>query len=274
VCWSSQILNSSSVRKPRRSSSPTKHKVAGEKAVEKTLKRARRVVESSFPLLLHVLQESRIVGYDMLKRFIVSVVEKSPSEDSRPIATASAWYTPFAEKSCDHATARISSSKFEKIPFAWPWLHFLEVSHSSGRGFPAVFGAVLIVPPVSSSSSSAARVWGYGRGAVGGRAWRWRPRCCQAVFPSPRSRASRTQSRGSRRCFPNRLRSLLADQSARSMLSTDERRLEIAWHSVNDDCSKTVSKPHLIVLSGLTSSEKQIPRNCWKHWKGKAKEGI
>ena len=27
-------------------------------------------------------------------------------------------------------------------------------------------------------------------------------------------------------------------------------------------------------MSGLTSSEKQIPRNCWKHWKARVKEGI
>jgi len=27
----------------------------------------------------------------------------------------------------------------------------------------------------------------------------------------------------------------------------------------------TVQKPSVIELSGLTSSEKQIPRNCWKH---------
>jgi hypothetical protein len=30
-------------------------------------------------------------------------------------------------------------------------------------------------------------------------------------------------------------------------------------------CTKTVPKPYPIVMSGLTSSEKQIPRNCWKH---------
>jgi len=27
----------------------------------------------------------------------------------------------------------------------------------------------------------------------------------------------------------------------------------------------TVTKPYVIEASGLTSSEKQIPRNCWKH---------
>ena len=31
------------------------------------------------------------------------------------------------------------------------------------------------------------------------------------------------------------------------------------------DCIFTVQKPYVIELSGLTSSEKQIPRNCWKH---------
>ena len=30
-------------------------------------------------------------------------------------------------------------------------------------------------------------------------------------------------------------------------------------------CAKTVPKPYRIVMSGLTSSEKQIPRNCCKH---------
>ncbi len=29
--------------------------------------------------------------------------------------------------------------------------------------------------------------------------------------------------------------------------------------------SNTVPKPYVIVVSRLTSSEKQIPRNCWKH---------
>jgi hypothetical protein len=33
----------------------------------------------------------------------------------------------------------IPSSRLEKSSFAGPWLHFLEVSHSSGRGFPASF---------------------------------------------------------------------------------------------------------------------------------------
>ena len=33
----------------------------------------------------------------------------------------------------------ISSSKLEKISFTGPWGHFLEVSHSSGRAFPAGF---------------------------------------------------------------------------------------------------------------------------------------
>jgi hypothetical protein len=39
----------------------------------------------------------------------------------------------------------ISSSKLEKISFTGPWLHFLEVSYSSGRGFLATFrrGALL-----------------------------------------------------------------------------------------------------------------------------------
>src|SRR5438309_9130754 len=27
----------------------------------------------------------------------------------------------------------------KRISFTWPWLHFLEVSHGSGRGFPAGF---------------------------------------------------------------------------------------------------------------------------------------
>ena len=31
------------------------------------------------------------------------------------------------------------------------------------------------------------------------------------------------------------------------------------------DWISTVQKPYVIELSGLTSSEKQIPRNCWKH---------
>ncbi len=48
--------------------------------------------------------------------------------------------------------------KNKKISFTGPWLHFLEVSHSSGRGFPVVFGAVLMVPPATWSSSSAARI--------------------------------------------------------------------------------------------------------------------
>jgi hypothetical protein len=33
----------------------------------------------------------------------------------------------------------ISSSKLEKISFTGPWGHFLEVSHSLGRAFPAGF---------------------------------------------------------------------------------------------------------------------------------------
>ena len=33
----------------------------------------------------------------------------------------------------------IFSSKLEKISFIGPWEHFLEVSHSSGRAFPAGF---------------------------------------------------------------------------------------------------------------------------------------
>ena len=33
----------------------------------------------------------------------------------------------------------------------------------------------------------------------------------------------------------------------------------------------TVPKPYVIEASGLTSSEKQIPRNCWKHQKREAK---
>src|SRR4029077_14280262 len=39
-------------------------------------------------------------------------------------------------------------------------------------------------------------------------------------------------------------------------------------------CAKTVPKPYRIVMSGLTSSEKQIPRNCWKHEKARVKVGI
>ena len=36
----------------------------------------------------------------------------------------------------------------------------------------------------------------------------------------------------------------------------------------------TVPKPYVIEASGLTSSEKQIPRNCWKHQKREAKGGV
>jgi len=46
----------------------------------------------------------------------------------------------------------------KKISFTWPWLHFLEVSHSSGRGFQASFGAAFVVPPATWSSSSAAHI--------------------------------------------------------------------------------------------------------------------
>jgi hypothetical protein len=34
---------------------------------------------------------------------------------------------------------RIFSSQLEKFRFRKPWLHFSEVPHSSGRGFPAIF---------------------------------------------------------------------------------------------------------------------------------------
>jgi len=46
----------------------------------------------------------------------------------------------------------ISSSKLEKISFEGPWLHFLEVSYSSGRGFPATFrrGALLFCRQLGS----------------------------------------------------------------------------------------------------------------------------
>ncbi len=35
--------------------------------------------------------------------------------------------------------------------------------------------------------------------------------------------------------------------------------------TTDSDRTFTVPKPYIIEPSGLTSSEKQIPRNCWKH---------
>jgi hypothetical protein len=56
----------------------------------------------------------------------------------------------------------------KKISFTGSWLHFLEASHSSGRGFPAGFRRGAHCSPANSSSSSAVRISGYGRGGGGG----------------------------------------------------------------------------------------------------------
>jgi hypothetical protein len=46
---------------------------------------------------------------------------------------------PICFRVCFAAGPAKSVQEFEKGLFKWPWLHFLEVSHSSSRGFSASF---------------------------------------------------------------------------------------------------------------------------------------